>query len=310
MNRRQALKTLALTGTAAALSRLAPALHAAPPAPPAPRKPATAAAPTALFRHSVCGGAYIKKNNDDKRPGRLLLPDFAEAAKKMGIESIELMDPPQWPAIYKAGLICAVSAFPPKTSIKRGFNRREHHADIVPSYIERVRECAAAGVPNVVCFSGSREGQSDEEGLEICAEGLRKVMPAAEKAGVTLIMELLNSKVNHPDYQCDHTAWGVELVKRVGSERFKLLYDIYHMQIMEGDIIRTIRESAPYIAHYHTAGNPGRNEFEPGDTQELYYPGIMRAIRDIGFRGFVGQEFTPKRDPLTSLAAAVKLCTV
>jgi len=316
MNRRQAIKTLALTGTAAALSRLAPALHAAP-AKKGNRQqqaatPAPAAAPAApgSFRHSVCGGAYIKKDNNDKRPGRLLLPDFCQAAKKMGIESIELLDPAQWPDVYKAGLICAVSAYPPKTSIKRGFNRRENHADIVPSYIERVRECAAAGVPNVVCFPGSREGQADEEGLEICTEGLRKVMPAAEKARVTLVMELLNSKVNHPDYQCDHTAWGVELVKRVGSERFKLLYDIYHMQIMEGDIIRTIRENLPYIAHFHTAGNPGRNEFEPGDIQELNYPGIMRAIHDTGYRGFVGQEFTPKRDPLTSLAAAIKICTV
>lgn len=301
MTRRQALKTLALTGTAAALSRISPAAQAA--------TPATAVVPS--FRYSVCGGAYIWRNKaDENNPRRMALADFAEAAKKMGIESIELMSPEQWPAIQKAGLICAVSTFPKSTSIARGFNRREHHAAIVPDYIERIRECAAASVPSIVCFSGNRAGQSDEEGLEICTEGLRKVMPAAEKAGVTLVMELLNSKVNHKDYQCDHTAWGVELVKRVGSERFKLLYDIYHMQIMEGDIIRTIRDNAQYIAHYHTAGNPGRNEFEPGDIQELNYPAIMRAIHDLGFRGFVGQEFSPKRDPLTSLAAAVKICTV
>jgi hydroxypyruvate isomerase len=238
------------------------------------------------------------------------LPDFADAVKKMGVESIELLEPAQWPALQKAGLVCAVSGQPKVASIKRGFNRREHHADMVPAYIERISECAAASVPNLICFSGNREGQSDEEGLVICAEGLRKVMPAAEKAGVTLIMELLNSKVNHADYQADRTAWGVELCKRVGSERFKLLYDIYHMQIMEGDVIRTIRESEKYIGHYHTAGNPGRNEFEPQDAQELNYPAIMRAIHDTGFRGFVGQEFSPKRDPLTSLAAAVRICTV
>ena len=316
MNRRQALKTLALTGTAAALSRLAPNLHAAPNKKGKGKQqaatPGTAPDATApgSFRHSVCGWIFVKKNANEKGSTKMLLPDFAEAVKPMGIESIELLDPDQWPVLQKAGLMCAVSAHPPKTSIKRGFNRREHHADIVPAYIERVKVCAEAGVPNVVCFSGSREGQSDEEGLEICAEGLRKVMPAAEKAGVTLIMELLNSKVNHADYQCDHTAWGVELCKRVGSERFKLLYDIYHMQIMEGDIIRTIRENEKYIAHYHTAGNPGRNEFEPQDIQELNYPAIMRAIHDTGFRGFVGQEFGPKRDPLTSLAAAIKICTV
>jgi len=230
--------------------------------------------------------------------------------KKMGIDSIELLAPSAWPEVQKAGLMCAVSSAPKSCTIARGFNRREHHADIIPDYLQLIRECAAAGVPNIVCLSGSRDGQSDEEGLEICAEALRKLMPAAEKARVTLIMELLNSKVNHKDYQCDHTAWGVELVKRVGSERFKLLYDIYHMQIMEGDIIRTIRENVPYIAHYHTAGNPGRNEFEPQDVQELNYPAIMRAIHDTGFRGFVGQEFGPKRDPLTSLAAAIKICTV
>ena len=309
MTRRQAIKTLALTGTAAAFARI-PA-HAAATDATAATAPAQTAAPAPSFRHSVCGGAYIRRNEaDTKNPKRLSLADFAAAAKKIGLESIELLGPEQWPVVQKAGLTCAVSTFPKSTSIKRGFNRREHHADIVPDYLERIRECAAFSIPNLICLSGSREGQSDEQGLEICAEGLLKIMPAAEKAGVTIIMELLNSKVNHKDYQCDRTAWGVELVKRVGSERFKLLYDIYHMQIMEGDIIRTIRDNAQYIAHYHTAGNPGRNEFEPRDVQELNYPAIMRAIHDTGFRGFVGQEFSPKRDPLTSLAAAVKICTV
>ncbi|MDR0901798.1 MAG: TIM barrel protein [Opitutaceae bacterium] len=302
MNRRSFIKTAAAATVATgAVSRVL--------AQGAPAAAQQAAAPGS-FRHSVCAGAYVKRKPEDKNPRKMFLPEFALAAKKMGIESIELTGPGDWPAIQKAGLTCAVSDYPKATSIKRGFNRREHHADIIAGYLERLRECAAAGVPNLICFSGNRDGQSDEEGLEICAEGLRKLMPAAEKARVTLIMELLNSKVNHKDYQCDRTAWGVELARRVGSERFKLLYDIYHMQISEGDVIRTIRASHPYIAHYHTAGNPGRNEFEPQDTQELNYPAIMRAIHDTGFRGYVGQEFSPKRDPLTSLAAAVKICTV
>ncbi|MDF9828574.1 hydroxypyruvate isomerase [Ereboglobus sp. PH5-10] len=297
MNRRQALKTIATTGALAALSRVMPSARAGAASENSNPKPDM----TSSFRHSVCAWCYIKK---------IPLPEFAPAAKKAGVESIELLDPAQWPVVQKHGLACAVANGPKSSSIKRGFNRREHHANLVPDFLARIKECAAAGIPNLICFSGNRDGQSDEEGLEICAEGLKKIVSAAEKARVTIIMELLNSKVNHKDYQCDHTAWGVELVKRVGSERFKLLYDIYHMQIMEGDVIRNIRENAQYIAHYHTAGNPGRNEFEPTDTQELNYPAIMRAIRDTGYRGYIGQEFLPKRDPLTSLAAAVKICTV
>jgi hydroxypyruvate isomerase len=178
----------------------------------------------------------------------------------------------------------------------------------VPAFIERIRECADAGIPSVICFSGNRRGQSDEEGIEICAEGLKQIMPAAERAGVSVVMELLNSRVNHKDYQCDRTPWGVALCQKVGSERFKLLYDIYHMQIMEGDIIRTIQNNHTYIGHYHTGGNPGRNEID--ETQELNYPAIMRAIKATGYQGFVGQEFIPKRDPLTSLREAIRLCSV
>ncbi len=170
--------------------------------------------------------------------------------------------------------------------------------------------CADAGFENLICFSGNREKMPDEQGLENCALGLKRILPLAEKRGVTLVMELLNSKVNHKDYMCDRSAWGIELCKRTGSERFKLLYDIYHMQIMEGDVIRTIQESHRYFAHYHTAGNPGRAEFEPQDNQELNYVPIMRAIKATGFKGFVGQEFIPKRDALASLRAAVQLCNV
>ncbi len=308
MTRRQALKTIAATGAFTALARVTPSAIAA-----APDASKSGAPAPGTLRQSVCAWAYVRKNPVAKSAAdarKMTLDDFALAAKKIGLESIELLDPDQWPVVQKIGLTCAVSNGPKSSTIKRGFNRREHHTDLVPDFLKRIDECAAAGIPNLICFSGNRDGQSDEEGLEICADGLKKIMSAAEKARVTIIMELLNSKVNHKDYQCDRTPWGAELVKRVGSDRFKLLYDIYHMQIMEGDVIRTIRENAQYIAHYHTAGNPGRNEFEPIDVQELNYPAIMRAIRDTGYKGYIGQEFSPKRDPLTSLAAAVKICAV
>ena len=287
MNRRHALKTLAATGALAALGRVTPETFA------------QAAAPAGQsFRHSVSGGY-----------GRMSAGKLAAEGRKLGIEGIDLLWPKDWAAVKKEGLVCSLAWGP--STISKGFNRREHHEKMVPAYIESINACGDAGVPNIICFSGERKGQRDEEGLEICVEGLKKIVSAAEKAKVTVVMELLNSKVNHKDYQCDNTAWGVEVVKRVGSERFKLLYDIYHMQIMEGDIIRTIRQNHKYIAHYHTAGNPGRNEFEPGvDTQELNYSAIMKAIHDTGFRGFVGQEFSPRRNPLVSLANAIKICTV
>ncbi len=224
----------------------------------------------------------------------------------MGIESIELLEPAEWSAVRKQGLLCALGRGP--DTITDSFNRRENHSALVPAFRQRLQAAAAEGVPNLVCFSGNRRGQSDEEGLEICADGFKQIMGSAEKAGVTLCLELLNSKVDHPDYQGDHTAWGVELCRRVGSERLKLLYDIYHMQIMEGDVIRTIREHHAFIGHYHTGGNPGRNEID--DSQELNYPAIMRAIRATGFKGFIGQEFLPTRDPLNSLREAVALCSL
>jgi hydroxypyruvate isomerase len=234
------------------------------------------------------------------------LATLATAVRSIGIESIELLEPADWPVVQRAGLVCAMGRGP--DSIIDSFNRREHHAHLIPAFKERLNQAAAAGVPNIVCFSGNRRGQSDEEGLDMCTEGFRQLVSTAEKVGVTLCLELLNSKVDHPDYQCDRTAWGVELCRRVGSERLKLLYDIYHMQIMEGDVIRTIRDHHAFIGHYHTAGNPGRHEID--DTQELNYPAIMRAIKATGYTGFVGQEFLPTRDPLTSLREAVALCTV
>jgi hydroxypyruvate isomerase len=248
------------------------------------------------IKHSACKWCY----------GNIPLEELAIAGKKIGLSSIELLGPEDWPVLQKHGLTCAMANGPAR--IPDGFNRVENHSWLVPQYNEYIPLVAKAGLPNVITFSGNRNGLDDEQGLENCVVGLKQIMKTAEQHKVTVCMELLNSKVDHPDYQCDHTAWGVELVKRVGSERFKLLYDIYHMQIMEGDIIRTIRENHEYIGHYHTGGNPGRNEID--DTQELYYPAIMRAIADTGFQGYVAQEFVPRRDPLTSLEEAIKICSV
>ncbi len=193
--------------------------------------------------------------------------------------------------------------------IEKGFNRVEYHDKLVENFEKLIPLAAAAGLPNVICMSGNREGLADEQGLENCAMGLKRIMKTAETYKVNVVMELLNSKVNHKDYQCDHTAWGVELCKRVGSERCKLLYDIYHMQIMEGDLIATIKQAIPYIAHFHTGGVPGRAEID--ETQEIFYPAVMRAIAESGFKGFVAQEFIPKRpDPIASLKQAIAICDV
>lgn len=248
------------------------------------------------YRHSVSQWCFPN----------IPLPELARAARAMGIASVELLEPADWPVVLDAGLTCAMARGP--DTIADSFNRREHHAALVPAFHARLRECAAAGLPNVVCFSGNRRGLSDEEGLENCVAGLKQIAAAAEAARVTVCLELLNSKVDHPDYQCDSTAWGVEVCRRVGSERVKLLYDIYHMAVMGDDVIATIRAHHRWFAHYHTAGVPGRAEIDA--TQTLDYPAIMRAIAATGFTGFVGQEFIPKRDPLTSLREAIALCTV
>jgi len=238
-----------------------------------------------------------------------------KAAKAMGLKSVELLEVQDFPTLKKYDLGCAMVSGVPG-GISSGLNRLENHDKIVAFYEKTAPLVANAGFKNIICFSGNRAGMSDEQGLENCAKGLKRVAPICEKHGVVAVMELLNSKVDHADYMCDHTAWGVELCKRVGSEHFKLLYDIYHMQIMEGDVIRTIKgdpgkkleAAAPYIAHYHTGGVPGRNEID--ETQELYYPAVMKAIADSGFKGFVAQEFIPKRDPLTSLKQGVHICDV
>jgi hydroxypyruvate isomerase len=249
------------------------------------------------IRHSVSQWCY----------GDIPLEKFAEECKKMGIESIELLSEKEWPVVKKYGLTCAVG-YATDWGIPKGFNRIENHEKLVADFENMIPKAAAAGVPNLICFSGNREGQPDNEGLINCAKGLRKIMPIAEKHGVTVLMELLNS-YGHADYQCDKSSWGSALCEMVGSQRFKLLFDIYHMQIMEGNIIENIRKYHPYIGHYHTGGVPGRHELD--DTQELYYPAIMRAIVETGYKGFVGQEFVPTgEDKLESLRKSVLICDV
>ena len=287
--RRTALKTL--TGTALTLPALTESLAS-------PMTPNATSAPLkGHINHSVCRWCYSK----------ISLDDLCKSAKEMGITSIDLTGPEEWPTLKKYGLTCAMAQGAGK-GINDGFNDPKLHDELVASYEAIFPKMKEAGLKNVICFSGNRRGMSDEVGLKNCAAGLKRLMPSAEKHGIVVVMELLNSKVNHKDYMCDHSAWGIDLCKAVGSENFKLLYDIYHMQIMEGDIIRTIQESNKYFAHYHTGGNPGRNEID--ETQELYYPAIMKAIVDTGFKGYVAQEFIPKREPIASLKQGVMICDV
>ena len=240
--------------------------------------------------------------------GGTKLEDLAKAAKGMGYQSIELLDPSDWPVVAAAGLSCAVANAVKSNPIHQGLNRLENHDAIVKDLEERLPLVKAAGIPSQICFSGNRKGLDDKEGIKNCAIGLKRITPLAEKLGVTIIMELLNSKRDHGDYQCDRTPWGVELVNAVASDRFRLLYDIYHMQIMEGDVIATIQKHHKAIGHYHTAGNPGRNEFD--DTQELNYKGICAAIVATGYKGYLGQEFMPKREAMASLREAFAICDV
>ncbi|MFO0810649.1 MAG: TIM barrel protein [Gemmataceae bacterium] len=256
------------------------------------------AKPKGNINQSLCRWCY----------GKIKLDELAEKSKAMGYKSVELLKPDEVLTVKKFGMTCAVLNGGPSIGIGNCLNRPENHEKNVKDLKASIDFAAAEGVPNVICFSGNRKGMPDDVGLKNCAEGLKKVVGYAEEKKVTLVMELLNSKVDHKDYMCDRTAWGVELCKTVGSPRFKLLYDIYHMQIMEGDVIRTLRQNKEWIGHYHTGGNPGRNEID--ETQELNYPAIMKAILATGYAGYVAQEFIPKRDPLTSLAQGFKICDV
>ncbi len=239
-------------------------------------------------------------------PAKLTPQALVKAAAEIGYAAIELVEPEDYQMIKDHGL--AIASIRGHESIVDGLNRRENGKRIEAELITTIERATKWKIPNVICFSGNRNGQADALGAEISAENLRKVAKVAEDAGVNLVIELLNSKVDHPDYQCDTTAWGVKVCQMVDSPRVKLLYDIYHMQIMEGDVIRTIRDYHQYFAHYHTAGNPGRNEID--DSQELNYRPIMQAIVATGYDGYVGQEFVPLGEPIQSLKQAFDLCNV
>jgi hydroxypyruvate isomerase len=229
---------------------------------------------------------------------------FVHAAAEMGYSGIDLVPPEYWSLVKAHGL--TISSYGAHKSLEVGLNRRDQHAAIEKEILANIALAEKWGIPNLVCFSGNRDGLSDAAGVESTAAGLARVAKAAESAGVTLGLELLNSKVDHAGYQADHTAWGVQVIKMVASPRVRLLYDIYHMQIMEGDLIRNIREAAPFISHYHTAGNPGRNDMD--DTQEINYPPIYRAIAATGYAGFIAHEFTPKADPLAAMKSTFAIC--
>ncbi len=234
------------------------------------------------------------------------LDDLCKNAARIGLKGIDLLNSDDWPTVQKYGLVPAMT--PSTISIPNGWNRKENHEKLERETRENIEKAAAAKAPNVIVMSGNRRGMSDEEAKDNCATGLTRLKSLAEDKGVTMCLELLNSKVDHKDYQCDHTAWGVDVVKRVNSPRMKLLFDIYHMQIMEGDVIRTIRDNIQHIGHFHTGGVPGRHELD--DTQELNWRAIAKAIADLNFQGYVAHEFVPTRDPMQSLDEAVKLCTV
>lgn len=253
------------------------------------------------INHSVCRWCY------DSIP----LEELCQAVKGMGVKAIDLVGPKDWATLKKYGLYSSMCNGA-EINLVDGFNDKKFHDQLVKNYSEVIPLMQKEGYVNLICFSGSRRGIDDETGWKNCVEGLKRLLPLAEKHKVILSMELLNSKVDHKDYQCDKSAWGIELVKRLGSENFKLLYDIYHMQIDEGDVIRTIEDNHQYFCHYHTGGVPGRHIID--ESQELYYPAIMKAILKTGYKGYVAQEFVPtekdKGQQLASLSKAFKICDV
>lgn len=250
------------------------------------------------IQHSVCRWCF----------GNISLDELCVAANQIGLKGIDLVGPKDWATLKKYNLVSTMCNGA-EIGLTKGWNDKQYHATLIKSYTEHIDLVADAGFTNLFCASGNRNGMDDETGLKNCVEGLKQIVGQAEKKGVVLTMELLNSKIDHKDYMCDHTAWGVELCKRIGSPNFRLLYDIYHMQIDEGDVIRTIRDYHTYIGHYHTAGVPGRHEID--ETQELNYPAIMKAILATGFTGYVAQEFIPTAaDALGSLKNAVMICDV
>ncbi len=254
------------------------------------------------IRHSVCSWTY----------DFLSLDELCRVVKQIGFAAIDLVAPGGFKTLQENGIHCSMCYTAGKVSLTEGWNRTENHDWLVKDYLEAIPLIAKAGYSNLICFTGNRHGMDDETGLKNCVTGLQRVLPTAEKAGITIQLELFNSKVDHKDYMADRSAWGVELCRRLGSPNFKLLYDIYHMQISEGDVIRTIRDNHIYFGHYHTAGVPGRHEID--ESQELFYPAIMRAIHETGYQGYVAQEFISRQktnaEKIASLKKAIQLCDI
>jgi hydroxypyruvate isomerase len=253
------------------------------------------------IKHSVCRWTY----------GYLSLEELGAVANKIGIKAIDLIGPKEWPILKKMGLDSSMCNGA-EISLTEGWNDVQYHSTLVKNYTEHINLVANAGYKNLICFSGNRKGINDEVGLKNCVDGLKQIIGLAEKKGVTIQMELFNSKIDHKDYMGDKSAWGVELCKQLGSQNFKLLYDIYHMQINEGDVIRTIKDNHTYFGHYHTAGVPGRHEID--ETQELFYPAIIKAIIETGYKGYLAQEFIPtganNNEKEKALKKAIKICDV
>ena len=272
-----------------------------------------AAVVPAMHRHIPTGhpilGSKLKQSVSRWPYSKIPLPEFCKACRGMGIAAIDLLQPEDWPVVRDAGLVCSMG-YPTKRNdfIPTGFNDPANHPMLLRELETTIPLAAKAGVPNVIAMFGNRNGRSDGEAIDACVNGLSQIKALAEEQNVTVCVELLNSKVDHADYQGDHTAFGAAVMERVGSPRVKLLYDIYHMQIMEGDVIRTIRTHIQHIGHFHTGGVPGRHELD--DSQELNWHGVARAIADTGFNGYMAHEFVPTKDPLTSLREAVRTCSV
>lgn len=294
-NRREALKKMAAGSVAVAAAPLLGSF-------PSEKKSRVKLYLKGNINHSVCQWTY----------NFLPLEELCIEVKKMGLGAIDLIAPKDWPMLKKHGLTCSMCYHGGKVSLTDGWADKTFHPQLIKDYTEVIPLVAAAGYKNLICFSGSRRGMDDETGWKNCVDGLKQIIGLAEKHGVIIQMELLNSKVDHKDYMCDKTPWGAELVKRISSPNFKLLYDIYHMQIDEGDVIRTIRDNHQYIGHYHTAGVPGRHEIN--ESQELYYPAIMEAIVKTGFNDYVAQEFIPtgktNEEKIAALKDAVLRCDV
>ena len=285
------VRSMLLTGTAAVV---APAVSFASCSP--ARSKTTAL--KGNIRHSVCRWTY----------NHLSLEELCTTVKSLGFAAIDLVGPKEWHLLKKHSVDSSMCNGA-EINLVNGWNHKEYHTTLIKNYTEHIDLVARAGYKNLICFSGNRNGMDDETGLKNSVEGLKQIMGQAERQGVIIQMELFNSKVNHPDYMCDNTRWGIELCKRLGSPNFKLLYDIYHMQISEGDIIRTITNDHQYFGHYHTAGVPGRHEID--ESQELYYPAIMKAIVATGYKGYVAQEFIPtQQDKIAALREAITICDV